>query len=66
MTILVLRSLKGESARNTWCDIPGCRKSGAVKAEIMGWPAGRVCRAHAKEWRITWAAAAGILEEVAA
>jgi hypothetical protein len=66
VSVLTLSRLKGESLRNAWCDIPGCRKSGAVKAEILGWPAGRVCRWHSREWRRAWDDAAGVPDEAAA
>jgi hypothetical protein len=57
MTGLHLKTMRGGKGSTSNCTIPLCSRSGAVRAEIMGWPCGRLCRTHAKEWQAAWDAA---------
>ena len=36
------------------CCVHGCPRSPSRTALIAGWPAGRLCRAHAAEWQTAW------------
>ena len=48
------------------CDVPACPRSPSRAAEILGWPIGRLCQGHAREWRAAWDAALAPQEAEAA